>query len=923
MTSIIQGVGDTPEVGSRFRRFDVIMGAMNAIPDFTPHLDDRARAEFLALSLELLPYSLRQPDSMLDAWAWRFERPEPPRDPDLPLLPPKAYPRPDAALVELALRSLIPPPVGEGIVGRKAELDQAVLPLLGGHPVVIGGRGGSGKTTLLRQIAHDPRVRKTFRHVWWLDDPDRAGETLGLAFNAPGVLRATTAEQPRYLREFLNDNLLLIDDVADADTLGWVLSLTPHIAVVSNVKPTLRLGGLPVDSAVTLLVQRTDQAPNLLRSLVESVDGLPAAINLLGALMAEDGIAPGPIADFLASAGGDSLAALYRASYDALPEPYQALCRTFAASPRRWIAIETVLERYPNPLVGQRTVTFIERRGFVERRDGLIRVAGDWPALIPAAETGFMPIPRPADSAIESAGSARGRERHESGLALMEEYRDEEAEAELTEALAIRRAEDTDHAVAETLTALGRLAYLRGDEAGAIHHLEAAAAKLHDLRDDQSLGVVRIALSRAYRRAGRLEAALSVLDESAPPDEFGAVYRARGEWDAAIEAYRAADKPHLLAESYLLAGRFAEALNVLAALNDFEANWLRAVIEHVQGHGRSALTLYTRLVDDVTPDWRATLARARARAMASLGDVQGAALLVGAEGIWYEERLPRPVFARARLSHALYAHLCRAVGRLEEAEAAARQAIDLSGERPNPTAEAIAHDTLARIAWSRGEIARAITEFDAELTALGNVQPRDEHQIGVVLHNVADLLRDRGETDRAIANYRRALTHKDPIRDRDGLALTRLALRDVLIATGRGAEALEVGNSAIEGLLQPPEADLHLLGHTMAQQARAQIDVGRVPRADAILNDWIARLEHRASEGLVHPYRGVQLLAIGLYLRSLPDTVASPLEVIDLAEKALSMAEAGATDVLSAWAARRDLGQVYLRFERWDEAREV
>ncbi|MCC7206109.1 MAG: hypothetical protein IT323_02310, partial [Anaerolineae bacterium] len=125
------------------------------LPDFSPHLDDRLTAEFLELSLELLPLSLRQDAAMLDRAALRFTRPEPPRDPDLPLLPPKAYPLVPAALAEAAARSMTPPPAPADIVGRKPELDRAVNALATGRTVAIGGPVGAGKTALLRLIAHD------------------------------------------------------------------------------------------------------------------------------------------------------------------------------------------------------------------------------------------------------------------------------------------------------------------------------------------------------------------------------------------------------------------------------------------------------------------------------------------------------------------------------------------------------------------------------------------------------------------------------------------------------------------------------------------------------------------------------------------------------------------------------------------------
>src|SRR5258706_4388505 len=148
---------------------------MTSLPPFAPRLDERLSAEFLAHTLALLPFSFRQDRAILSALALRFEKPEPPRDPDLPLLPKKVYPRPEASLVEATVRAMVPPPPVEGFTGRKAELDQAVLSIMACRPPLITGESGAGKTALLRQIAADPRIRKAFKHVWWLDDMDDAG----------------------------------------------------------------------------------------------------------------------------------------------------------------------------------------------------------------------------------------------------------------------------------------------------------------------------------------------------------------------------------------------------------------------------------------------------------------------------------------------------------------------------------------------------------------------------------------------------------------------------------------------------------------------------------------------------------------------------------------------------------------------------
>src|SRR5262245_56994319 len=100
---------------------------MTRLPAFSPQVNDSLAEEFLLHSLALLAFSSRQDMRILSAGALRFVRPEPPRDPDLPLLPAKAYPRPEKSLVEATLKAMLPPPAKDGFVGRKTELDQSVL----------------------------------------------------------------------------------------------------------------------------------------------------------------------------------------------------------------------------------------------------------------------------------------------------------------------------------------------------------------------------------------------------------------------------------------------------------------------------------------------------------------------------------------------------------------------------------------------------------------------------------------------------------------------------------------------------------------------------------------------------------------------------------------------------------------------------
>lgn len=907
---------------------------MTQLPEFTPALDDRLSAEFLAHSLSLLAFPVVQDASQVDALAWRFDRPEPPRDPDLPILAPKAYPRPDAALIEATVRAMQPPPPIEsaaGFVGRRAELDQAVSALLNGRSVVIDGASGSGRTTFLRQLAADARLRKRFRRVWWFESTRDMGDAVGLGLDLPNILRLNPADQPAAAREFLQaaNALLLVDDAED---VNYALEFGAGVAVVgsgvssdvsSGDATHITLGGLPVDAATELLGQ-----PNV--DLIEQVGGNPRALKLIRALISEDGLTPELIVSVI---GAQPVVDLYAASYEALPNDYKTLCGMFAVTGSSTIRLSDVLARFSSPLLGQRALTFLERRGFIERQGETVRAVGGWWQNVPRNES-FPVIAFPAADFRQRAEvrdladpSEQARQTHERGIVAIDEVRDAEATALLQESLEWRRKHDHDHAIAETLTALARLAYLQGDDSTAIRHLESAAELLHGLRDDESLNTVRLALSRVYRRAGRLDAALSVLSEDAPPADLAAIHAARGDWEGAIEAWsrepEIGDRRRGMAWALLCAGRYADALQAVAEVDDFTARLTRGLVYHLQGDFEKAVKAYERADTLGAPDVeRGPFARARARALASLGRFHEAAILVGAEGTWYEAKLPRPIFARQRASHALYAALMFAEENADEAEAAARRVLDCAGERPDPHADAIAQHILARLAALRGDVNAALAAYGEELSAREAVPHRDESAIGMALHALADQYAARGDPERAIPNYRRALTH---LEDRRAQLITLLTLRNALLGTERKTDALDTGQQAVDLLLKRPEADLQRLGWTMALQAQMLIEHSRSARAAQTLADWQVRLARRAGEAFDSPVWGVQVLGIGLILRSVrPGQNGYTSSLLNnLAEEAVSLTEAHAPETWPAWAARRDLGNLLLSLERWQNAYEA
>ncbi|MBX3065667.1 MAG: tetratricopeptide repeat protein [Anaerolineae bacterium] len=926
--------------------------------------DERFTTEFLAHSLALLGYSTEQDAEMYERAALRFTRPEPPRDPDLPLLPDRRYPRYDPTQIEQALQALQPPPLPKReFVGRKAEIEQVSLALVAGRPAVITGSRGIGKSALLLQIAHDQRLRKQFRRIWWLDSLEEAVTLLGVALDSPSILIAEPADQPSLIREQLTalGVLLLIDDASDLET---ALAFAPSTAVVvdeasvpetlPNGASMLRLRGLSPEAGANWLATLTNRSAAEVTPLAALIEQHPRGLRLVASLLNDDGLSIGQAQEILSSSDQDHLLGLYRASFDALPEQYQGVLTFFAAAPEQWIDSAQVLAHFDNPLTGWRALRMLERHGFIERsvEDGRdqVRATGEWLSLVTPADALFTPVPTSRQhitlSVDEDESAQQGRAAYVSALGFLENGQDTDAERALQQSLKIRQDSQQRYATAQTLTALARLAYLRGDDSGAIKRLESAAELLHELRDEQGLTILRVALSRAYRRAGRLDAALHVLDEASPAQEWAAVYRARGDYDEQIAACRRwlttanqSESEELaarygLAEALSLAGRYSEALQVVGDHRAFAMQYMRGMILHLQGDHRAALSAYEQLYGDAPPESRAALARTMARAKAQLlvaddasarEDVlREAAMLVGAEGIWYESKLPRPIFARQRLSHALYAHFCLMLNRAEEAETAARTALDLPGERPDAEAAAISFRVLGRVYAGQRQWEAAERAFEEEMNALGTLTAAKQieaAEMAVTLHALAEALYGRGERDRSAANYRRALGYR-PSSEAKALAITQLALRNVLLEQGRYPEALEVGQQSVDALMRRPNADLHLLGYALTTHAQAQHQYGRGGRGSQVFDLWLKQLAARLPEATTYSHNGVRVLAAGLALRSDP-ALDEPIPLVDLAEEALTTAEEEAPGTWVACASRRDLGLLYLKLERWQDAIDV
>ncbi|MCS6871027.1 MAG: tetratricopeptide repeat protein, partial [Anaerolineae bacterium] len=911
----------------------------------TAHLSDHHKTELIAAGVLLVTQPLRLPDSVLDDFALRL-RIESPRPRDLPTLPPRSAQQLAPTLVAQARAALqIPPPVT--LIGRGVELARVVQALCEGRSVCLSLQS-IGKTTFLRALAADSRLQTHFVHVWWLETPlPRSAfvNLLALALDVPDALDATPEAQLSILRGALErTKTLLICDWSPAEP--WLSALAPYVVWQTETPPSgaecITLDALPEPVVLDYLAAHTRLTESERAQLAALIGGSPALLRLCAALLAEDDLTLPLLLDLLRSAPpAQRYTALLNESINSFPAEYRAICHALAATPVKCLPSALIAARFAQPVAARRALSFLARRQLIELHDThsgeLCSVLFNLPEPLRLPESAPFDVPvRDFElfnqvAYLEDERAAQAAFLQRQGIALIEENRLQEARQALEQALAIRQTLNLSYAIAETLSALGRLAYLSGDAAKAAEHLEAAAEVLHKLQDTTALDTVRLALCRVYAFAGRLEAALAVADDkSMPATDLAALYCARGQWSEALACYERAlssesDEEDWLAaqigraETLILAGRQTEALRS-ASGGSFTALWARALALHLSGDLAGALDAYNSL-EAVTPHaWRSTVARAKARALAAAGNLREAALLVGAEGVWYEARQPYPALGRQRLSLALYAHLCLMLGETDEAQRAAQESRTVRAERADPEAETIACCVLGRIARQKGDSEQATAAFEAALKALNAL--RDDQTRANLLHILGDLQRERGDFERAATYYRRALGFAP-----SESALTHLALAESLEAIARIAEALEAGAEAITVLHSQREtADLALLSFAYTRQADRQKRMGRIERAQAVGEHWLQILAARFDEAIAHFEPAVQALAIGMYLRSALDSALDerdPIELVDLAERALQIAEQLAPHSVATWAARRDLAELYRRIGRLSDAMEV
>jgi tetratricopeptide (TPR) repeat protein len=510
------------------------------------------------------------------------------------------------------------------------------------------------------------------------------------------------------------------------------------------------------------------------------------------------------------------------------------------------------------------------------------------------------------------------------GIELTDQNAFYAAEGALNRALEIRQAHDSPHANAETLVAVGRLYDRVGRLGEAADALVKAAELVYRLDAEASLSVTRRGLARVYRHMGRLNDALGVLDD-APEAHFerAAILRAQGNYAAAVEEMKLSgeDAPYARAETFVLAGRYADALDALTGQDDPNSALLRAQIYHLQGNIEQAIQGYHAALEccmeHEADSVRAKALRGLGAAQASGGDYEAAReTLEAALAIHRAEESPDPV--RVGRTLRLLAAVHFAAGDTETAITAARDAL-VQLRQVNAAADiADASRTLGRALWAMGDYQGALEAFSDEVEQAQSLPERDDALIGIALHHLADAYRQRDELERAIANYRRALTHKKPADDLESYLMTQFALHRALLEAGRLTPALDVSQEIIDQLARRPDFDLQFYGYAQTLRARNQQAIQRPIRARQSLDEWTKVLAARAGEAADDPRPGLGVLALGLAARSLL-VEDRPALALSAADREQEIAAAHYSGTLAAWAAIRDTGEAYIALEQHEE----
>ncbi|MFQ5569738.1 MAG: fibronectin type III domain-containing protein [Rhodothermales bacterium] len=211
-----------------------------------------------------------------------------------------------------------------GLLGREAEVGEAIDALRAGQPVACYGEAGIGKTVLLRHLAH--RLDTTsftdgvvYRSISSQALPDVLQEIFEVFYSTPFRLKPSEPEIRHYLRA--KRALLLLDDVdLTREEVDRLMDATPacHFYLASPERRlwgeghAVALKGLPLDAALALMEHELGRAltpeerPSA-RMLCAAVEGHPLRLIQMTARASEAGCSLAELARQVQAVSADAL----------------------------------------------------------------------------------------------------------------------------------------------------------------------------------------------------------------------------------------------------------------------------------------------------------------------------------------------------------------------------------------------------------------------------------------------------------------------------------------------------------------------------------------------------------------------------------------------------------------------------------------
>ena len=499
----------------------------------------------------------------------------------------------------------------------------------------------------------------------------------------------------------------------------------------------------------------------------------------------------------------------------------------------------------------------------------------------------------------------------------------EKAEDAINEAQQLTEKYSSDHEIAEVFSVSALIADQKGLYRKASKQLEHAAKLAFELDNKESLHILRIGLAMLYRKQDRYNDALGVLDDE--PDTFAErarIYRASQQWDLMMAALDQAGNLSAKerAESYVLAGLYAEALAAIANQQDSSTTYLRAKIYHLQDDLENAIRGYQLAIDALSNEHPSAL-----EARLAIGTAYATQLKFKEAETEFDTVLEIQK-QKDDPDYYLYGKALSLLAALNlinqnpneairQAEAAIK-ALEKDTKRPTARIQADAYRVMARAQWRLGRHKKALSAYLNEVDQAQSAVPRDEYGIGVALHHLADAYSATDEFERAIGNYRRALTHKDEDSHFESYFMTVVALHHALYEAERYEDALEVSKMALQHLDKRPPADLQYLGYLICRHALAYFSMDRPYEYETTLGRWMSVLAGRSDALRDNDRPQMNLLAVNLAVRSLLASHRAD-EALPLAEQALAIAEHHYASTEYAWSARRDLAEAYWQLHQW------